>query len=342
VKVRFTFILIILTALFAGNAFSQKIDTLVFDNGNVVTGELKWLELGIADYKTDAAGTIQIKWERVKFFKSHRMFDIRTESGARYFGSFQFGSEDYTVKIVLLNDFIELPIAQVVDIHVLNRNFWMRLDGSIDLGFQYTKASDVMQFNLRGQVEYYGERWSSNLDLNSIITTQTGKSQTRKQDLLYTLRRFLKNNWNIYGITGVEQNTELGLDLRALLSLGTQKEMFRTRRNYLFGIGGLSVNQEWSNNYETRTSNLEVMAGVSFQKYKHITPKIDFSSFVLVYPSLTSWGRVRLNFEAKGRFEIISDLFVSITFYDNFDNQPATDGAAKNDWGVILSIGYSW
>jgi hypothetical protein len=229
-----------------------------------------------------------------------------------------------------------------VDIHVLNRSFWNRLDGSVDIGFNYTKASDVTQFNLAATSKYHGERWISSLALNSIITTQPERPQTRKQDLTFQLRRILKKNWYIFTIAALEQNTELGLDLRSLISLGGLKDIFQTNRNYLNVLAGISVNSEWSNDFTTQTSNLEAMAGFTFQKFKHITPKIDLSSFVITYPSLSNLGRVRLNMEVKGRFEVVSDLFIGITFYDNYDNRPAGENAARNDWGVIFSVGYTW
>lgn len=321
---------------------AQKIDTLVLKNGNIITGEIKRLELGMLSYKTDAAGTIDVKWEKIINIKSPRTFDIQTEDGGRYFGSLGMSDRENFVKINFINNFLELPLDKLVEIHPLKRTFWMRLDGSVDLGYSFTKASQVSQLNFGGNVTYYGEKWSSSISLNSIITTQPGKDQTRKQDLNISLTKFLRNQWNITTVAGAEQNTELGLQLRTLLALGVKNDLIHNKRNYLTAIAGLTVNREWSANYENSKNNLESFIGLQFNKFKHVSPKVDISSNVYVYPSISDWGRVRFNAEIKSRIEIVSDLFVGITVYDNFDSRPATEGSAKNDWGVISSVGYTF
>lgn len=38
---------------------------LNFRNGNVITREIKKMEFGVLDYKTDDAGTLTINWDKV-------------------------------------------------------------------------------------------------------------------------------------------------------------------------------------------------------------------------------------------------------------------------------------
>ncbi len=38
-------------------------DSVVLDNGNLITGELKSLENGIIRFSTDAMGTVSIEWK---------------------------------------------------------------------------------------------------------------------------------------------------------------------------------------------------------------------------------------------------------------------------------------
>jgi hypothetical protein len=105
---------------------------------------------------------------------------------------------------------------------------------------------------------------------------------------------------------------------------------------------GLSVNREWSSDsVATRTNNLEAYVSATFKKFKHISPKIDFTNAVMVYPSLTSAGRVRINYQLNGSFEIISDFYIDIQFYVNYDNQPTSEDAEKVDWGIVTSLSYS-
>jgi hypothetical protein len=58
--------------------------------------------------------------------------------------------------------------------------------------------------------------------------------------------------------------------------------------------------------------------------------------------ALTDWGRVRGNLDVQVKREIIRDFTVGLTVYDSFDSRPATEGAAKNDWGATVSLGWTF
>jgi len=61
--------IILLTAIlflfFANQVFAQRTDVVIINNDDHITGEIKRLEHGILVFKTDDAGTINIKWEKV-------------------------------------------------------------------------------------------------------------------------------------------------------------------------------------------------------------------------------------------------------------------------------------
>ena len=51
---------------------------------------------------------------------------------------------------------------------------------------------------------------------------------------------------------------------------------------------------------------------------------------------------MRLQADVKATREIVSDFYVAISVFDSFDSRPPTAGAAKNDWGPVISIGYKF
>jgi hypothetical protein len=61
-----------------------------------------------------------------------------------------------------------------------------------------------------------------------------------------------------------------------------------------------------------------------------------------LYPSLSHWGRVRLEFNGQFNREIVKDFTVGFTIYDSFDSDPPTEGARKNDVGLSLTIGWTF
>ena len=42
------------------------------------------------------------------------------------------------------------------------------------------------------------------------------------------------------------------------------------------------------------------------------------------------------------RREIVSDFYVAISVFDSYDSRPPAEGAEKNDWGPVISIGYKF
>jgi hypothetical protein len=79
-----------------------------------------------------------------------------------------------------------------------------------------------------------------------------------------------------------------------------------------------------------------------YQYFTFTNHKSDFTVKLSVYPNLTDQGRVRVEFDAKTRYELFKDFYVGLSLYESYDSRPPTESAAKNDWGMVMSIGYSY
>ena len=71
---------------FATSAAS-KTDTVLFKNGDKLTGEIKSLKRGQLNLNTEATGTIGIEWDKVANVISNQQIQVETTNGARYFGN---------------------------------------------------------------------------------------------------------------------------------------------------------------------------------------------------------------------------------------------------------------
>jgi hypothetical protein len=212
----------------------------------------------------------------------------------------------------------------------------------VDLGFSYTKASEVAQVTSNANGNYRSWEFYHELDFNSIITTTSDTNTTENIDLRWNTSRFYLYKWFVNGFVGGQRNTELGLNLRLLMGAGGGKDIFRTNTNLLSAGGGLQVTQEWNQDESGSTTNLEGLFVARHKKFQYDDPEIDWSTTIRLYPSITTWGRVRVNFNTSLKWEIYEDLFWRLTFYDNYDSQPPTEGASKNDFGITLSFGWKY
>ena len=79
--------------------------------------------------------------------------------------------------------------------------------------------------------------------------------------------------------------------------------------------------------------------GTSFRWFTFGNFENSLTSNLALYPSLTESGRVRLSMDANYRQDLFGDLYLSFSFYDEFDSQPPT-GGNKNDFGTTLALGW--
>ena len=109
----------------------------------------------------------------------------------------------------------------------------------------------------------------------------------------------------------------------------------------LLVAAGLTYTRE--NFTGTELSNaLEALASARFDFFRLDPPKTDVMVSLSAYPSLTDFGRLRLEFDARAAHELIEDFTLSLTLFDSFDSRPPSATASKNDFGGTLSLGWTF
>jgi len=318
-----------------------KTDTVYLFNGDRITGEIKRFEYGILFLKTDGLGTLKIEFDRIRTFYSKEEFTVQLSNGLRFFGSIDTSGTPGYVNLKVESFIIPEPISDIVEFYPVRRAFWKRLDGSVDLGYSYTKASTVSQLNFSGDVNYRVKKAFTQLKGDLIFTDQQDRERIRKQDYVYTYNRFFRKTVFASVFIGGQQNTELGNNMRLYGGLAIGNDFVHNNLHVLNGSIGALFSTEVSQDDSTINS-VEGVMHWNYRIFKFNDPDIDLTSYFNVYPSLTSLGRVRMEFQMKAMIEIFNDFFFGLTFWDNYDSEPIDPTATKNDWGINTSIGYSW
>jgi len=329
----------------ACSLLAQKNDTVYLLNGDRLTGELKKFEYGQIFLKTFAMQTVYIEYDKIKTIYSLKYFEIVTKSGYRYFGSLRKSDKPGTVIVVTNSDTIPKPLWDIVQITSIKNKFFQRIDGSVSLGLSYTKASDVFQYNLAAEVKHRSKNYLTKFNLSSILTTQKGDSASsvsNNTNIGLNLTRYLPNKWFVSGQVVGQQNTELDLRLRLQAGAGGGYDIVRTNKIRFFGLAGLIYNNEQTIDSSFVSNNVEVLASTQFKWFQFKYPKIDITTTLSFYYNLMLNNRIRLEYDLTARIELVKDFFFSLTFYDSYDSQPFTGSSAKNDLGVVTSIGYSF
>jgi len=325
----------------ASSLFAQKTDVLVLYRGDSITGEVKELNRGKLSYKTDDMGTLSIEWDKIAHLTSTNFFDVENRYGIRYFGRLA-ASEEPGELLVILSDTVTVRMLNIVAISRIRASFWSRLDGYVDLGFDFQKANQNRQLNGSGEVAYRGQRWASKLSGTTYFQRQDSVNLTSRNDLALQGQRLFGNHWAGLVFGSLEENSQLSLDLRQTIGLGGSREIVHTNSMTLAVVASLAYANESYAGDEDATNTLQLPVYGDFSFFLFDSPKTDISSTLSVMPILTDLGRWRIDFTARLSYELISDFTIGFRFFDNFDSRPPSADAETNDFGLTFSLGYSF
>jgi hypothetical protein len=321
---------------------AQKTDTLTLRNGNRITGEIKELYRGKLSYSTDDMGTISIEWLKVAGLTSAHFFEFELGSGDLYFGLLQPAAEPGRLVVAVAEFSDTISVSSVVRIVPIETSFWDRLEGRIEFGFNLQKANTLTELSLDGNVNYRVQKASTGFSYSFYFQDQDGADATSRNSLTISHQRLLKHRWSALALTGLEQNTQLNLDLRYNLTAAGGYFFARTNKAVVQAVLGLAYTNEKKTDVEERTNNLEGVIGGEGAYFLFDSPKTDIDAGLVFYPNLTTWGRVRISFKVRLSYEILSDFTIGFTVFDEYDSgDPALD-ASNNDFGTSLSLGYKF
>ena len=320
---------------------AQKTDRIMTQNGDWITGEIKTLDLGMLTYKTDAAGTLSVKWEQIRHIVSDKTLALRLSNGESYTGSFEPTDNSYEIRLTGEADTV-INMNYIVEVTALKRRFWARLDGSFDFGFSFTKASQVRQTNMNFQVEHRGRNAMMQLKTSLINTIQPERVTARLLNSGLNHRYYFNHNFALQNLLKVQRNSELDLGLRTAYGVGPSKNWIRSNIQRLYtGLGPL-INAETSISNPGYSYSFESFLYAEHRIYRYRDPELYITTTYIVYPSLSNPGRVRWDLQSQVRYEVFNNFFVGLTFYHTYDNQPVSEVGSNNDWGFTTSIGYSF
>jgi len=327
--------------LFGSQAHASKTsDTLFTVNGDRFVGEIKDLDVGKLTFDTDATGKFEVKWDYVVFLKSPRYFRVELDNGLLYFGSLDVDTTRAKLLVLLGDKKRETDLVDVVAITRIRETFWDRVDGSVSLGFSFTRASEVATLTLAGDATHLRDLDYRKLSFDLVNTLRKDSSPAQKQGLSFMNAWYLGYQWFGAAFGSYERNTELGLSARYSLGGGGGRWLIQSNRERFMGMAALVVT--WEKGKDGNRFNLESSLGTQYSLFRYEDPKVNLGTGFRLTPSLSTLGRIRADFDIKLKWEIVKDLTWEFSAYYSFDSQPATEGASRHDYGItILSIGYS-
>lgn len=318
-------------------AMSAQTDSLIFKNGNYIVGEIKDLNRGIVTVETDYSDDdFTIEWEGIKEVYSKSYFLFTLSDGRRFNGNFET-TGDGKIKIFSEDGPVEIAPDEIVYIKSVEQDFWSKMSANIDLGYSFTKAQNLNQFNLRAYVGYLTDRWMLDGSVNSVISSQDSVETIRRTDGNVGYTFFLPKGWSLISQYNFLSNTEQQLDLRSTIKLGLGYYVIQTNDSYWGFSAGAAYTHEvyMSNDPERRTG--EAFVGTELNLFD--IGDLNLLTNATAYPSLTESGRFRLDFKFDLKYDLPKDFYIKLGTTVNYDNKPAA-GASEADY--VFTTGFGW
>ena len=328
---------VLLAGLIAPERASAQ-EFLIHANGDSINAEIKGFKRGKLSYEIPGSSSASIEFDKVATIGSPEDWDIELTGQRGLFGSILPGAEAGTVRIVTVSDTIDVALADIVAMTNVNKTLWSRFDGYLELGFNYAKANNATNFTFATEIDYRAPKWIFGFSLDSRFQDQDdAESFKRNKGTLYG-NYLLPNTWYVGAMTQLEQNQQLDLDLRFLLGAVGGRDFLQSNRvewNWLVGV--LSNREEYTG--LEATNSAEALIGTRFSWFTFGDFENDLSTKLFVYPSLTESERVRVDFDISYRQDLLGDLYMRFSFYDQYDSRPPP-GANENDFGTTLAVGW--
>jgi len=334
-------VLLIAAATFlapAAPATAARTDVVILRNGDHITGEIKSLDYGKLEYKTDDMSTIYVEWEKIHHIKSVHRFEIVDTEGLRRWGSIDRTDVPQEVIIMTSVGADTLPLLDIVRLTRIKETFWRRLKGSVKLGFSYTRATKTAEAELGGDTRYRSEKYGGKVNYDAYLTDQA-EARTSRYSVGISLDRFLRRRWTVGGAAALEHNEELGLDMRESLTATGSTYPYESNRTVVRASIGISGTRETYLHSDSTSYNMEIPLLVDYSRFQFHNPESSIELSAALYPSVTTEGRYRASLTAAIDHEIYTDLHFMISFYYDYDSKPP-EGSAKDDYR--LSTGLKW
>ena len=325
-------------------AFAKNVDdVVVLKNGDRLTGEIKGLQSGELRIKADyMAEAVRLDWAKVDRLESKSTFMIWLVDGKLVEDVMRLlpANASEAPNFVIGSSF-RVPQLDVIRIAPADRQFWKRLEGSIDFGFSFTSGNDQYQTQLAATTTYRTGDHSFTASIDSAFSGQTeGTSLTRNQ-FNFDYRKQLNERWYVGGLVSLLRSDQQSLNLRTSVGGLIGRNLKQTEHTRLSVYGGIvGTRENYSESIGTpRTTNADAIAGADFATFRFSS--LDIRSRFSLFPSLTTPGRTRLQATSDLQIKIVKDLWWGFHVYENYDSKPPVR-ADKNDLGVSTSLGWKF
>jgi len=321
-------------------------DVVIMKNGDRFTGEIKSLQRGELKFKSSyMAEAVRLDWSKVERLESKDQYLVLLTDGKLItdFVQLESAKNDESGNFLIGATTHSLKVKQVEVLRILpvEARFLKQLEGTVNFGFGFTSGNDQYQTDLLASATYRRGVHSITASVDSAFSGQTQGTSTARKEFTFDYRRQLTTRWYAGGLLDLLSSDQQSLDLRTTVGGLLGRSLIQSERTRLSAFGGIAGTREKYSAVvdQSRRVNADALTGLDFTTFRFKTT--DIRSRLIVYPSLTIPGRLRMQVTSDLSIEIVKDLVWGFHVYENFDSKPPIR-ADKNDLGISTSLGWKF
>ena len=322
-----------------------KTDVVYFLNGDRLTCEIVSVDRGYLYVNLDYGdGTVSLNWLNVQRIESSQGFLVTDQAGSTITGAITTSPTSNpsspTLVVSGAGGKREINRSQIVNLTQSERKFLSDLDGSVSGGLQFTQSNKTTQYNLAMETSYRRQNWGAAVTFTSSFSGSLSNASDLRNEIRLGWEHSLpKPNLYVTSFTYFLQSQPQQLNLRSVYGAGLARYFKHTNRSRIRGVAGLSWTREDYTDTTSVYNSAEGVIGASFEFFRFKT--LSLTSTLVSYPSITDYGRIRLDTNTTFRWQLISNLYWNLNVYTNYDSRPP-HSAVKTDSGVSSSVSWTY
>lgn len=341
---------------YAGNVLAEKgaaaprATELVLTNGDRIKGSLVRVDSSSLVWKSDSFGNITVKKELVANFNTDEFVKVQGISNDcliddmdGYYVNYRCGEKEtaYRSTLMALDSIMPTTIDEADK---------PRSTGKIALAGSYQRGNTVEDdMEAKGSTSYRNGDWRHNGNLAYESESSNGSPSEEDYDLVYRLDHFVSTQWFIFNEVGYGQEESKFVDERLTYGLGAGWQVWENPSSALAFENGVLYKKELLD--ETDADRLDPSwdsktESAYYRFSTKFTYQLPFSAQFFHTNELLYSLQDPENWELGADFGLSVPLglglFSEYKFEYDFDNQPSSPEAQREDSKWTIGIGYNW
>ncbi len=320
------------------SSYSQ--DTLVANDGTILTGEIKEMDRGTISMETSFSDNdFRITWLEVKNIISPRSFRFTLSNGSRYYGTITKDTISGRLHIYdKKKGAISIKAEELVYLKQVDGGSILDvINLSMDFGYSIAKANNLRTLNGAINADYIVNKWGAKASYSVVNSNQDDADATNRMDGALSFEVFFPRDFYSKASASYHKNNSQQIDLRSTYDLGLGKYFVHTNRIYFNSDLGIAYTMENYSDTLVDRKSIEGKIGLEYNMFD--IGDLNLFTKLYIFPSLSEKGRLRSIFKFTAKYDLPRDFYLKTSIDYQYDNKPI-EGVDPDDY--VLTFGIGW